>query len=190
MQIHFFFLCFFPRGTNAVTSNSLLEMSPFYLQFRPVFPPSTVVFAVFSDCLEWKLLLKSMHFFALLSCVKLLQLDIVFLNYGDTSRGNLNPHSRGKWVAETSKHPLNSVLTRRRVGLMFSARDRMGNDQLLVSFKIMILHIPKAFFPIWLNSFALMFTYCRYKCVITKFIILPIVRKYFQLLSILKNLNK
>ena len=30
-----------------------------------------------------------MHFFALLSCVKLLKPDIAFLNYGDTSRWNL-----------------------------------------------------------------------------------------------------
>ena len=167
-----------------------MEISPFYLQFRPVFPPSTVVFGVFSDCLGWHLLLKPMHFFALLSCVKLLQPDIVFLNYGDISRRNLNPHSHGKWVAETSKLPLSNVLTSRRVGLMCSVRDRMGNDQRFVSFKVMILYIPKVYFLILHNSFALMFTYSRWKCVIMKLIILPIVWKYFQLLSILKHLNK
>jgi hypothetical protein len=104
-----------------------------------------MIFGVFSYCLEWNQLLKPVHLFASLSCVKLVQPEIVFRIYGDTSGRNLNPHNQGS----------------RRVGLMCSVRDPMGNDQRLVPFKIMILYIPKASFLILHNSFALMFTFYR-----------------------------
>jgi hypothetical protein len=165
-------------------------MYPLYCQFCPVFPPSAVVFGVFSDCLEWNLLLKPILLFALLSCVKLLQPDIVFLAF----LAHFSQKFKSAVTANASQIPHNfpfsSVGTSRRLGLMYSIGDRTGNDQRLVSFKIMILYIPKAFFLISHNSFALMFTYCRYKCVFTKLIMLPIVRKYFQLFSTLKHLNK